>query len=201
MLDERFAILAALFSFSGVVWYIIETFRGNTKPNRVTWFLWSLVPFIAFYAQIKQDVGISSLLTFVSGFGPFLVLLASFINKDAYWDLRRFDIVCGIIALFGVVLWIITDNANLAILLSITADGFAAMPTLVKSLKFPETESANAFLGGMFGGAITLLTISQWQFQNFAFPLYILIICTLLFVTIKFKLGKIYKLKLRWYKR
>lgn len=196
MIDERFAILGALLSFGGVVVYLIETLRGTSRPNRVTWFLWSLVPFIAFFAQIKQDVGYSSLLTFVSGFGPLLVFLASFINKKSFWEISRFDMVCGAIAIVGVVLWLVTRNPNLAILFSILADGAAASPTIVKSFKFPETESYLAFFGGGVGAILTLLTITQWQFENYAFPLYILFICSLLTVLIKFEIGKRYTKKL-----
>ena len=190
MIDERFAILGALLSFGGVVVYLIETIRGTSRPNRVTWFLWSLVPFIAFFAQIKEGVGYSSLLTFVSGFGPFLVFLASFVNKKSYWEIGRFDIVCGGIAIVGVVLWLVTNNPNLAILFSIIADGAAASPTVVKSFKFPETESYLVFLGGGVGAVLTLLTITNWQFANYAFPLYILLICTILTILIKFEIGK-----------
>lgn len=190
MIDERFAILGALLSFGGVVVYLVETIRGTSRPNRVTWFLWSLVPFIAFFAQIKEGVGYSSLLTFVSGFGPFLVFLASFINKKSYWEIGRFDIVCGAIAIVGVILWLVTSNPNLAILFSIIADGAAASPTVVKSFKFPETESYFAFLGGAVGAVLTLLTVSEWSFPNFAFPLYIFSLCTLLTVLIKFEIGK-----------
>jgi hypothetical protein len=195
MIDERFAILGALLSFGGVVVYLVETIRGTSRPNRVTWFLWSLVPFIAFFAQIKEGVGYSSLLTFVSGFGPFLVFLASFINKKSYWEIGRFDIVCGAIAIVGVVLWLVTNNPNLAILFSIIADGAAASPTVVKSIKFPETESYLAYLGGGVGAVLTLLTITNWQFANYAFPLYILLLCTILTVLIKFEIGSKFRLQ------
>jgi hypothetical protein len=190
MIDERFAILGALLSFGGVIVYLVETIRGTSRPNRVTWFLWSLVPFIAFFAQIKEGVGYSSLLTFVSGFGPFLIFLASFINKKSYWEIGRFDIVCGAIAIVGVILWLVTNNPNLAILFSIIADGAAASPTVVKSFKFPETESYLAFLGGGVGAILTLLTITTWQFANYAFPLYLLTLLTLLTILIKFEVGK-----------
>ena len=102
MLDERFVIIAGIINISGILLYVYDTIKGHSKPNRVTWFLWSLVPFIAFSAQIKQDVGLTSILTFTSGFGPFLVLVSSFLNKKAFWDLKRFDLVCGGIAILDV---------------------------------------------------------------------------------------------------
>jgi hypothetical protein len=189
MLDERFVILAGIINISGILLYVYDTIKGHSKPNRVTWFLWSLVPFIAFSAQIKQGVGLTSVLTFTSGFGPFLVLVTSLLNKNAYWELKRFDLVCGAIAIIGVILWLVTKNPNLAIIFSITADGFAALPTLVKSFKFPETESMVTYLLASFGALLTLFTIDTWKLEFFAFPLYIFILCLTITIFIKFKVG------------
>lgn len=193
MLDERFVILAGIINISGILLYVYDTIKGHSKPNRVTWFLWSLVPFIAFSAQIKQGVGLTSVLTFTSGFGPFLVLVTSLLNKNAYWELKRFDLVCGAIAIIGVILWLVTKNPNLAIIFSITADGFAALPTLVKSFKFPETESMVTYLLASFGALLTLFTIDTWKLEFFAFPLYIFILCLTITIFIKFKVGSRFK--------
>lgn len=189
MLDERFVIIAGIINISGILLYAFDTIKGHSKPNRVTWFLWSLVPFIAFSAQIKQGVGLTSILTFTSGFGPFMVLVASLLNKNAYWELKRFDLVCGAIAIIGVILWLVTKNPNLAIIFSITADGFAALPTLVKSFKFPETESMITYLLASFGALLTLFTIDTWKLEFFAFPLYIFVLCLTITIFIKFKVG------------
>jgi len=189
MLDERFVIIAGIINISGILLYVYDTIKGHSKPNRVTWFLWSLAPFIAFSAQIKQGVGLTSILTFTSGFGPFMVLVASLLNKNAYWELKRFDLVCGAIAVLGVILWLVTKNPNLAIIFSITADGFAALPTLVKSFKFPETESMVTYLLASFGALLTLFTIDTWKLEFFAFPLYIFILCLTITIFIKFKVG------------
>jgi hypothetical protein len=51
----------------------------------------------------------------------------------------------------------------------------AALPTIVKVFRFPETEvSWPWFLTGV-GVLISLLTIKQWTFANYGFPLYLLI--------------------------
>src|SRR3972149_6628217 len=145
---------------------------------------------IAFAAQFKQNVGWSSLLTFSVGFSPLLVFLASFINKKSEWKITKLDIVCGSISLVGIVLWYLTQIGNVAIFFSILADGTAALPTIVKSLKAPETEDWKVFFFAMLNGAITLLTLKQWTFAYWGFPLYIFLICLVLFVLIKYRLGK-----------
>ena len=189
MLDERFVILGAFINFLGAMSYIISTLKGHTKPNRVTWLLWAAAPMLAFSAQIKQGVGIISLTTFMAGFNPMLILLASFVNKKSDWKITKFDMACGGLSILGLILWQVTKIPNLAILFAIIADGLAATPTVVKSYKFPETENASAFFVAGISGIIALLTIKQWDFAHYSFPAYIVGICAILFFLIHFKLG------------
>lgn len=189
MINENFIYLGALISFVGGLSYLRATLKGEAKPNRVTWFMWALAPLIAFFATIQQGVGLQSLLTFMVGFNPLLIFLASFVNKKAFWDITKLDIVCGVLSIGGLVLWLITGTGNLAIFFAIIADLLAGIPTIIKSFKNPETESPYVFLGGGTASLITLLTITVWRFEYYAFPLYIFLICALLFILIKFRLG------------
>lgn len=191
MLNENFVIVGAVLSLVGSITYLIATVKGKVKPNRVTWFLWSIIPFIAFVAQIKQGVGIQSLTTFMAGFTPLLIFFASFVNKNAYWKLGRFDIVCGVLSFIGILLWYITQVGNIAIVMSIIADALAAIPTIVKSYHAPETEDYKIYFLGAISAAITLLTIKIWSFAYFGWPLYTLILITFMAILIRFKLGKV----------
>jgi len=186
MLDPRFAILGALIGFIGTATYAFATLRGRTKPNRVTWVLWALAPLIAFAAQIGEGVTYQAALTFTAGFGPLLVLLASFADRKAYWRVSHFDYICGSFSIVALILWLTTKTGNLAILFSILADGLAATPTIIKAYHHPETENGTAFLGGVFGGFITLLTINDWTFVNYGFALYIFLVCCLIFTLVQF---------------
>ncbi len=190
MLNENFVFVGVLFNIIGGIGYLVGTLKGTTKPNRVTWLLWALAPLIAFSAQINQGVGIRALLTFMVGFNPLLIFLASFVNRNAHWKITRFDMVCGILSVLGLILWSLTSNPNLAIALSITADGLASLPTVVKAYKFPETETSTVFFGGAISAFVTLLTIKTWSFAYYGFPVYILLICVVLASLIQFKLGK-----------
>src|SRR3569833_2281929 len=130
MISDKFVLLGALVQIWGCANYTLDTLRGTTKPNRVTWFLWALAPMIAFSAELDKGVGLRSLLTFSVGFGPMIVLAASFYNKKSYWQLKKTDYFCGVMALVGLALWFVFREANIAIVFSILADGLAALPTL-----------------------------------------------------------------------
>lgn len=189
MIDERFVLVGALLNIVGSATYAYNTLRGKTKPNRVTWFLWALAPLIAFVAQIGEGVGWQIVMTFMVGFGPLLVFVASLVNRKAYWEISRLDIACGVLSVFALILWWITGEGNVAIALSIAADLLAGVPTLIKAYKEPETEHPDVFRNGALSALITLLTIKTWTFANYGFALYILLICGVLYALIRFKLG------------
>ncbi len=193
MLNEKFIILGALLSFYGGLSYLIDTIKGKTKPNRITWFLWALAPAIAFVAELEKGVGLTSLMTFMVGFNPLLIFLASFINKKSYWKLNKMDYIYGAISLFAIIIWKLTDNGNLAIFFAILSDAFASIPTVIKSYREPETENSKIFFFGLINASITLLTIKVWSFAHFAFPIYIFIICALIYSLVEFKLGTVFK--------
>ena len=74
----------------------------------------------------------------------------------------------------------------LATALSIIGDAMAAAPTVIKSYRHPESESANAFLFGILASILTLLTIHTWTFANAAFALYLLLCDGIIFTLVQF---------------
>ncbi|HET6916001.1 MAG TPA: hypothetical protein VFH56_07920 [Acidimicrobiales bacterium] len=178
MLDVHFVILGAVIGLGGMLSYVRDTIRGVTQPNRVTWLMWSVAPFIAFAAEVQAGVGLRSLMTFVIGFGPLLILAASFVNRRAAWQIGPFDWLCGALSAAGLVVWLVTRHGTVAVVASIAADALAATPTLRKSWSAPETESASAYVTAAVNALITVLTIDRFTTANAAFPLYILVIAS-----------------------
>ena len=191
MIDEKFVFLAAALIIIGDSTYLLDTIRGRIKPHKVTWFLWALAPFVAFAAQIDQKIGLTSLMTLAVGIIPIFIFITSFLNKKAYWKITAFDLICGVLALAGLILWEVTKVGNWAILFAILADGLAGVPTIIKSFKAPETENYQVWIFNGTAAVITLFTIKQWDFAHYAFAVYMFFLAFILFLLIKFKLGKI----------
>lgn len=189
MLDEKFVLFGLALNLLGSGTYAWNTLKGRTKPNRVTWFLWALAPLIAFAAQWDNGVRWQSLMTFMVGFGPLLIFIASFLNKKSYWQITRLDYFCGAISVVALVGWIATGEGIVAVVLSIAADAVAGVPTLRKAWKNPETEHPSVFRNGALSALITLLTVKQWIFVQYGFALYIFLICIVLYAMIAFKVG------------
>jgi hypothetical protein len=68
------------------------------------------------------------------------------------------------------------------------ADGLAALPTLIKAYKYPETEIAWPWLASCFGVTLTLLTLKEWTFANSGFIIYIFIVDLMIYICVQFKL-------------
>ncbi len=168
--------VGAVIQLIGIYPYIKETVRGDTKPNRMSWLMWSLAPLIATAAALTNGVGWAVLPVFMSGFAPLLVFIASFINKNSYWKLERFDYICGACSLLALVLWGITKEPVVAIVFAIASDGFAAVPTLIKSWKYPETETITPFTTGVLNSLTSFAAIKAWTFSAYAFPVYLVFI-------------------------
>lgn len=184
MINEKWAIVGAVLIFFGAGQYLIQTLKGEAQPNRVSWLIWTIAPLIAFFAEIKQGVGLQSLLTFMVGFMPLLILLASFVNKKAYWKISRFDLCCGGLAIVGLILWQITKVGNIAIAFSLAADVIAGIPTITKSITHPESEEWPVYGAVIISAVLTLLTIKMWNFQTYGFPIEQLVLCAVLTILI-----------------
>lgn len=189
MIHQDFVILGTLIGAAGATAYLWDTIKGKVKPNKVSFLLWSVAPMIAFAAQIKQGVGLESLMTFSTGFLPLLIVLASLINKNAEWKITKFDLACGFLSVIGLFLWLITKVGNVAIFFSIVADGLAALPTIKKAYQYPETELAWPWLATCVGVTLTLLTLQEWTFANSGFIIYIFLVDLLIYILVQFKGG------------
>lgn len=168
----------------GIFFYIRETVRGNTKPNRVTWLMWSLAPLIASAAAFSDGIRWATLPVFMAGFGPLLVFVASFANAKSYWKLEFFDYICGAFSVLALVLWGITNEPVIAIIFAIFSDGFAAIPTIVKSWKHPETESVDPYATGVFNALTSFFALRTFGFSELAFPIYLVFVNLSLIVAI-----------------
>jgi len=173
VLDERFVILGALAALAGTGSYVRATLTGRAQPNLVTWGCWAAAPLIAFAAEVQEGVGLRSLMTFVVGVGPLLIVAAAFLSRHAYWKLGPFDLACGALSVVALVGWAITRSGVVAIMLAIGADLVAGIPTIVKTWRAPETEEPRIFVLSIVNAGIALLTVDEWTTANVAFPLLI----------------------------
>ena len=178
-------ILSALISVFGASFYIRDTVAGTTKPNRVTWSMWATAPLIGTAAAVASGADFWAIVrVFLAGFMPLLVFLSSFINRQSYWRLNKFDLGCGTLSVAALIVWAAADAPRSAILLAAAGDGFAAIPTLTKAWRFPETETGAMFISSFLSSVLVMPSIPVWNVENAAFTVYLALASALMLVAI-----------------
>jgi hypothetical protein len=187
MLPEKLIYLCLLISIPGCFFYIKGILVGKIRPNLVTWFFWTLAPLVGVYLQLKAGAGLSIIPVFLAGFFPLIIFLVALAKRNNYWKVTVFDILCGVFSLIALILWVLTHKTSISLIFAILSDGLAAIPTLVKSWKFPETESAMGYSPGVINNILGLLIIKNWSFSIYSFSIYFIILNTILIIFIQRK--------------
>lgn len=167
-------LVAAFCQLLGGLAYVRDTLNGRTKPNRVSWALWAAAPIIAVAIALTEGAPSWSLLpVFMAGFVPVLILVSSYFNAQAYWRLDRFDYLCGTFGALALLMWLWASQPIIAVIMLVTTDALAALPTIRKAWSNPDTETSIAYVAALFGGLAALANIHEWVVLHYAFPIYL----------------------------
>lgn len=176
MLPTNIIYLAIPVTLIGYFFYFKNIFYGTTRPNLVSWILWMLGPFLGVFFQIKAGAGLAALPVFIAGFGPLILIITSLLRKNIFWKVTPLDVVCGILAILALVFYVLTHNLEISIFFAILTDTLASVPTLVKTWKFPETESVAGYVPSIFNATLSLLIIKNWIFSIYSFSIYLILV-------------------------
>lgn len=183
-------IVAGVISFAAYLIYIRSILRGESKPNRATWWIWTfmgLMLAISYYFSGARNTIWSPIVEFV---GPLLIaLLATKYGEGGLKD--RTDLLCLVGAFISIVLWLIFDSPVLALVINLAIDGFALIPTIKKSFLRPQGENFWAWFGTGVGDTMNLFAIEKMTFGIAVYPIWMLL-QDLVIIVILFK-GKIKK--------
>jgi hypothetical protein len=164
-------VISGLIFVGSVIPYILSMIHGTTRPNLITWILWTLIEAIVVGAQFYAGASWSIML-------PIAGLATSgdvvFIGLQGYHYHQRtmFDVICLCLGLVAIVTWLLTNNPLTAIIFSIMADFIAAVPTILKSYQDPHSESMEAFLLVFMAAILSLISTSRFDLANTLWPLY-----------------------------
>jgi hypothetical protein len=189
VINENWIYLGTAIGAAGALVYLRDTLRGTTQPNRVTWLLWAVAPLLAAAVELSEGVRLQALPTFMVGFMPLLIFIASFHNSAAVWKVRRMDYACGAFSVVGTIVWLVTRNGVLAISAAIAADFLAGVPTLMKSWTHPQTETVHSYIGALISMIVLLLTVDHWTFDVVAFPIFVVCMATVQSVVVGLEPG------------
>lgn len=183
--SQSLVILSLFLGLLGTYAYTRDTIQGRTKPNRISFALWSIASYTGAFAAVASGADIwPTIIIFYSGTAPLVVFLASFVNPQSYWKLNWFDYACALFCMLALIFWQFAGQPILAILFCALADAFATLPTLIKTWRYPETETRLSYIAGFLSAVLVLPSIEIWNIQNSAFQIYLVVANTLLVLSV-----------------
>lgn len=180
-----FGMVAGVVSLVAFIPYIISIIRGKTKPNRASWWIWTIVGFMlasSYSASGAKDtmwVALSYLI------GPLLTALLAIKYGEGGWT--RFDRACIACAAMSAILWFVFDSPLLALLINLIIDGAGALPTIKKTYTEPENEDRLSWALFFAGNTLNLFAVNPWTFAIAIYPLYLFIGCGIITAQVFFR--------------
>ena len=171
MIDrEWIGIVAGILAIGGYLPYILAILRGETKPNRATWLIWTIVG--ALLASSYFETGDRNAIWLPMGyfFGPLSVAILSIRYGYAEWT--RMDTICIILAAISVIPWVLSNDAIFTLLINVFIDATGAVPTLIKTWKEPETEDFVAWFIFFVANTLEVLTLTTFDLSAL-YPIYL----------------------------
>ncbi len=176
-MKETLGILTVVMAFIGYVPYLKDTFAGRTKPHVVSWFLWTLVSFIAFGLQWSKGGGAGSYANFAMGIISLVLFAYSF--KNGTKEIKKVDVVSLILAILAIFLWLAVNQPVWSIILVVVIDALSFTPTFIKSWNKPWEETMFTWILSTLRQGLVLLSLKEVNLVTAMFPVYALLANTL----------------------
>jgi hypothetical protein len=165
--------LAALVGVVGYVPYFRDILRGKTKPHPFSWIIFTILLAITFFAQISSGGGPGAWVSGVSAIGVGGVTVLAFIHGEK--TITRFDWICFVGALAGVILWHRSSNPLSAIAIVTTVNMVAFVPTWRKAYRKPYQETISFYVIAAVKYFISLFALATFDLTTALFPLAVIL--------------------------
>lgn len=181
-MTQIFGLLAGVVAIISFLPYIVDIFRGKTKPERASWFIWAVLGGIAFFSQFAKGATDSLWLPGVQTFGVALIFLLAM--KFGTGGFAKRDKIALLCAALGLVLWYITSEAAIALFIVIAVDAAASVLTIIKSYEDPESETIISWVLFSVSGILAAFAVGSWNLVLLSYPFYIFLTNAVVVTTI-----------------
>ncbi len=169
-------LLAQFILAISILPYTISIFRGTVKPNRISWFIWSVIGFAFWLITPESADEVTKMLTVIFWVNPTLIFILT-LFKGEYFIPDRLEKFSLFIGLFAIGIWLIFRDSSgvLPTVIAIIADFFALLPTLRFVLKSPEEEAPMAWICFFLGSFTAVFGIETYTLESLLLPVYMTI--------------------------
>ena len=176
-------IVAGVLSVFAYLPYIADTLKGQTRPQRSTWMIWSILSSMSFFSQLAEGATDSLWFSGVQASGTIIVSLLS-IRFGTGNFLNRADSFILMGAAFGLCLWYVTDTAVYALAISIGISALGGVLTVTKAYRDPGSESMVAWLVSFTATIFAIASIGKVDAVLLAYPVYLFVLYGVIIIAI-----------------
>jgi hypothetical protein len=139
MTKEILVIIASLLALVGNIPYLRDVIKGRVKPHPYTWLVWTIVSCVVFFGQVAKGAGIGAIPTAVSEIFTLIIFLFSL--KYGFKNPPKIDKYFLALAILGLIPWLMTKDPTISIIIVVSIDLIAFIPTLRKTYCHPKSET------------------------------------------------------------
>jgi hypothetical protein len=162
------SVIATIIAVVSYVPYIRDIKRGKTKPHAFSWLIWSLLAYIAGFAQLKAGGGVGSSVALVTAT---ISLWISFIAyKDGSVRITTGDWISLAAALAAIPIWLITKQPLLSVVIVSIIDVVGFWPTIRKSYNAPEQETLATHWLSTVKHCLTIAAQQRYNWTTVLYP-------------------------------
>ena len=167
---ETLGIIAGILALGGYIPYIYTTIKGSNRPNKATWFIWTLVGGLLAFSYMSA--GDKNAIWVPLGYfiGPLIVAILSM--RYGYSEWTKFDTFCVVAAVISLVPWFLSNDATITLLINVMIDATGALPTIIKTYREPESEDFVSWLIFFIANTLEVIAISNWDLSA-VYPFYL----------------------------
>ncbi|MBI5531010.1 MAG: hypothetical protein HY918_05965 [Candidatus Doudnabacteria bacterium] len=162
------SVIAIALTFIGYAPYIIDIFKGKTKPHVFSWLIWGIITSIIFALQINAGGGIGSYVTLSVSLISFFIFFKAL--PSGRKQITAIDVIFLFLAIISIPIWLVVKQPVLSIVLLSTIDMLGFAPTVRKSWVDPYSETLSLYTITTFRHALSILGLAHYSIITWLFP-------------------------------
>jgi len=165
-------LLSGVLDVASVIRYLYEIVRGTTRPNAVSYALWTLIGVVEGSAQFAAGASWSLIIIMVLTVNMSIITLLA-LSGYGYRKHGWIDYACLVFAVFAIIAWQVTGDPVQALWWALAANVISAIPTFIKASRAPETEDAPAWVLYAAAAVCAVLSTEKIDVANLLIPGYL----------------------------
>lgn len=181
-------ILAGVINIASAIPYFYSVHKGITKPERASNLIWFVTTMIIFVTNLAE--GAEESMWFLVGDVIVVTMMLIYSVWRGYRWVHGRDVPGLVLASIGIILWMITGDPLIALLLSIFVDAIAAVLVLIKSYEAPKTENLLSWEMYLLASILATISVGKINFELLVYPVYSVIMSLAICFVIIFRNNK-----------